>query len=60
MGEEFRKGTECPDCGQEFTKPTGGEWSHEARPHDDPKDCIRHLRKELERAISALDGHNLL
>jgi hypothetical protein len=58
--EDFKRGTECPDCGQEFTKPTGGEWQHDAEPHADSRDCIRHLREQLKRSLDALDRHNLL
>lgn len=57
---DFKKGTECPDCGEEFTKPTGGEYQHEPTPHDDARGCVRYLRGQLDRAMRVLEDHNFL
>ena len=57
--DDFKKGLECPDCGQVLQAPAGGEWQYDPHPHTDPKDCIRYLRQQLEEAVSRLDRHNL-
>ena len=51
--------TECPDCG-EVSDPQAYAWHMEKAPHPDPKACIRHLRSLLDRAVRALENHNLL
>lgn len=58
--DKFKPGTECPDCGQEIAQPEGGHWEHDPVPHVEARDCIRHLRKQLDRALAALESHNLL
>ena len=54
-----RKSGVCPDCGQK-EDPRAHSWDTEDRPHVNPKECIRYLREQLERCVSALESHNLL
>lgn len=60
MTPEYKPGKQCHDCGQirEDSQPRSYGFYDEA-PHEDPRECIRYLRQELESALRRLDSHNL-
>ena len=44
-------GKDCPDCGQRYQQPVSPNfdyWVYEEVPHQDPRDCIRYLREQLD------------